>query len=132
VRFDADKITQIIFNLMDNSRKYCAATKAIWVGLWHENGRVVFELQDKGIGIPLKDQKRIFQQFFRGANAQSQGGCGIGLYLVDHIMRAHGGKVEVESQEGTGSRFRLIFPTLQPTEDFLTESIPHPLAHRTQ
>ena len=67
-------------------------------------------MEDHGIGIAASDQPLIFDRFYRVANGNGKGGYGVGLFLVRHIMEAHGGRAEVDSEPGRGSRFRLIVP----------------------
>ncbi|MCU0365568.1 MAG: HAMP domain-containing histidine kinase, partial [Ignavibacteriaceae bacterium] len=70
------------------------------------------EIEDKGIGIPLKDQKKVFEKFFRvsSGNVHNVKGSGIGLSIVKHIVDAHKGKIELSSVVGKGSKFKLLFP----------------------
>ena len=72
---------------------------------------MTIEVQDQGVGIPADEQPRIFERFTRGSHPD-RGGYGLGLYLVRHIVQAHGGHVELSSAPGEGSRFRLLFPTV--------------------
>ena len=111
VRFNSEKVAQALVNLIDNARKYSGNSKTVEVRLWAEHTRVVLEVQDHGIGILPEDRKKIFEQFYRGSNVGQQAGFGLGLYLVDRIMDAHGGTIELETTPGRrGSRFRLVFP----------------------
>ena len=110
VLFDADAVCEAALNLLDNAAKYSGKSKLIGVRLRSEDNRVIFEAEDHGIGIPAGEQEKIFQRFYRGRAGAEKGGYGLGLFLVKHIMDAHGGKVEFESENGRGSRFRLIFP----------------------
>ena len=77
-----------------------------------EDNRVEIQIQDKGIGIPEQERRRIFKGFYRVSDAQHMAprGVGLGLKIVKHIMEAHGGDVQVESQKGKGSTFTLVFP----------------------
>jgi hypothetical protein len=110
VRFNPEQVSEMLVNLMDNARKYSGSSRQIRVNLWIQNRDVVVEVRDHGIGIPAEETEKIFQPFYRIPRSGEQGGCGLGLYLVDQAMKQHGGRVEVESQENHGSRFRLIFP----------------------
>jgi two-component system phosphate regulon sensor histidine kinase PhoR len=110
VLFDADALSEAVLNLMDNAAKYSGESKFIAVRLHSENSKIIFEVEDHGIGIPANERETIFQQFYRGQNGAGKGGYGLGLFLVKHIMDAHGGSIELESEVGRGSRFRLIFP----------------------
>jgi signal transduction histidine kinase len=110
VTFDADAVAQAVVNLLDNAAKYSGDSKFVGVRLLAEDSAVVFEVADRGIGIPEEEREKIFQQFYRSGTRSGKGGYGLGLYLVKHIMDAHGGRVEVQSEVGHGSRFRLVFP----------------------
>jgi two-component system phosphate regulon sensor histidine kinase PhoR len=74
--------------------------------------KVFLEVQDKGIGIDQAHQKAIFDKFYRISSAlvHDTKGSGLGLSLVQHIMNSHGGKINLESEPGKGSTFRLLFP----------------------
>jgi two-component system phosphate regulon sensor histidine kinase PhoR len=111
VEFDEDAVAQAALNLLDNAVKYSGDSRKVSVRMWPADGQVIFEVEDQGIGIPRKEQDRLFQEFYRSEEGRGRGGYGIGLFLVRHIMDAHSGTVEVESQVGVGSRFRLIFPS---------------------
>ncbi len=77
---------------------------------------LVLEVQDTGPGIPKEDLPRLFQRYARAANARTRGvsGTGLGLFISKHIVEAHGGRIEVESEEGKGSLFRVILPLYGP------------------
>jgi signal transduction histidine kinase len=110
VRFNKEQVSQAVLNLMENARKYSGESRVIRVNMWLQGNDVVVEVQDRGIGIPADQQEKIFEPFYRLPVATEKGGCGLGLYLVHQVMQGHGGRVEVESQVGKGSRFRLYFP----------------------
>jgi signal transduction histidine kinase/tetratricopeptide (TPR) repeat protein len=110
VRFNSEQVSQMILNLMDNARKYSGTSRVIRVNVWRQDSEVVVEVQDKGVGIAPEEKEKIFQPFYRVPKGNEKGGCGLGLYLVDQLMKQHGGRIEVESQENQGSIFRLIFP----------------------
>ncbi len=115
VRFDRKAVSQAVMNLLDNARKYSSDRKSIAVRLWSEEDQVIFEVVDHGIGIPKELQKEVFQPFFRVYSSNGhpmRRGHGLGLFLVRHIMHAHGGKIEVNSDGERGSRFRLVFPVV--------------------
>ncbi|MEO0250409.1 MAG: two-component regulator propeller domain-containing protein, partial [candidate division WOR-3 bacterium] len=91
VLFDADAVSEAVLNLMDNAAKYSGESTYIGVRLWACQDRVIVEVEDHGIGIPQSEQDKIFQQFYRASNGAGQGGYGLGLFLVKHIMEAHSG-----------------------------------------
>jgi signal transduction histidine kinase len=113
VAFDAVSVEQAVMNLLDNAAKYSGDSTVIVVRVFESAGRVTIEVEDKGVGIPADEQPRIFERFTRGAHPD-RGGYGLGLYLVRHIARAHGGEVEVTSTTGEGSCFRLQLPVADP------------------
>jgi len=111
VRFDAAAVLQAVANLLDNAMKYSGESREIAVRLAAREASVIVEVEDHGAGIPVAEQQKIFERFYR-VNGSGKGGYGLGLFLVRHIMTAHGGRVEVESEPGHGSRFRLVFPVV--------------------
>jgi two-component system, OmpR family, phosphate regulon sensor histidine kinase PhoR len=124
VRFNHERISQMILNLMENAVKYSGKSRLIRVNAWAQNREVVIEVRDNGFGIPLEEQKMIFQPFYRASKGSEKGGCGLGLYLVDQVMKEHGGRVEVESEVDQGSRFRLIFPLSRALADSYQQGKP--------
>jgi signal transduction histidine kinase len=112
VRADEDALVTVLLNLLDNAWKYTPAEKRIGVRAYRENGRVVFAVEDNGIGIPARERKKIFRRFYQVDRrlARETGGCGLGLSIVEFIVRAHGGSVEVKSQPGRGSTFSVAIP----------------------
>jgi signal transduction histidine kinase len=114
VAFDTAALSQAVVNLLDNAVKYSGESRQIVVRLSSSAGNVILEVEDHGVGIRAQDQRRVFDRFFRARNGTGKGGYGIGLFMVRHIMGAHGGRAEVESEPGRGSTFRLIFPVATP------------------
>jgi len=112
VRFDPDGVSQALLNLLDNAAKYSGDSTEVDVRLRGLDGNVILEVEDHGIGIPPEERQKVFEQFYRVPAGAVKGGYGLGLFLVRHIMEAHGGSVEMESGCGGGSRFRLVFPAL--------------------
>jgi len=110
VRFDPEKVTQAVMNLIDNARKYCGSTRSLDVRVRADGSEVILDVRDWGLGISDAEKEKIFEKFYRGRNVESQAGSGLGLYLVEDIMKAHRGRIKVESQAGYGSCFSLIFP----------------------
>jgi signal transduction histidine kinase len=112
VSADTDAIEQAVLNLLTNAMKYSGDSREIALRLLRRNGDAVIQVTDHGIGIPPAEQARIFQKFYRISTPGNQQvpGTGLGLTLVDHIAKAHGGRVEVESLPGSGSTFSIILP----------------------
>jgi signal transduction histidine kinase len=112
VRIDPDALEQAILNLLANALKYSGDSRTIELRLSCEEGHAVIGVRDWGIGIDLDDQRRIFEKFYRVARPENRliPGTGLGLTLVDHIVRAHHGRVEVDSTPGAGSTFRIHLP----------------------
>jgi two-component system phosphate regulon sensor histidine kinase PhoR len=112
LKIDEEAVSEAIVNLVDNAVKYCDTTKEITVHTGMENNFAFVEVADKGIGIPEKDQKKIFDKFFRvsSGNIHNIKGSGLGLSIVKHIVDAHKGKIELFSVDSKGSKFRLLFP----------------------
>lgn len=110
---DREAIRRAFWNLLDNSARYSPVGTRITAKVSQENGWALLSVRDEGPGIPRDEHKRIFQKFVRGRAASSQAvkGTGIGLAMVDAIVRAHGGRVKLESEPGAGSRFTILLPT---------------------
>jgi len=109
---DHTQLLSAISNLIDNAVKYSEGGDTVTVRLSREPGLIVIVVEDEGIGIPQPDIDRIFERFYRvdRARGRSTGGTGLGLSIVRHIVANHGGEVNVRSQEGEGSSFRLVLP----------------------
>lgn len=110
VRFSPERLSQMVLNLIENAVKYSTSSRFIGVNAWCQDREVFIEVEDHGPGIPVEEQRNIFLPFYRTSNGNEKGGCGLGLYLVNQVMKEHGGRVEVESMINKGSRFRLVFP----------------------
>lgn len=112
VRIDREAIARALVNLVNNALKYSANEKFLGVRLYRANDRLKLEVVDRGIGITRREQSKIFEKFYRTGDplVHNTKGSGLGLSLVRHITRAHGGEVEVESTPGKGSKFILSLP----------------------
>jgi two-component system, OmpR family, phosphate regulon sensor histidine kinase PhoR len=117
VRFNSEQVSQVVLNLLDNARKYSGKSRLIRVNVWALNNELVVEVQDKGLGISAEEKTRIFEPFYRASKGNEKGGCGLGLYLVSEVMREHGGRIELESDVGRGSNFRLFFPVSRTQQE---------------
>ncbi len=110
---DADRLEQVLGNLLDNAVKYGRDGGTVTVGgRAVAGGMVELYVQDDGPGIPAEARERVFERFYRVDKARSreQGGTGLGLAIVKHIVQSHGGRVWVESEPGRGSKFLLTLP----------------------
>jgi signal transduction histidine kinase len=110
---DREALVTAVVNLLDNAVKYTPGEKRIVLRAHrHGAGVIAVSVGDNGIGIPAREQRRIFRRFYRVDQrlARDTGGVGLGLSIVDHIIRAHGGSVAVESAPGAGSTFTLQLP----------------------
>jgi heavy metal sensor kinase len=114
VEGDPSRLQQVVVNLLDNAIKYTPNGGAVTVGVQPESGRAVLTVTDTGIGISQEAQEHIFERFYRTDKARSRqlGGTGLGLSIVKSIGAAHGGRVSVQSAEGSGSTFRFEIPRL--------------------
>ena len=112
IRIDREAIARSLLNLVNNALKYSQNEKYLGVKLYRDNGSVKLEVIDHGIGIPPGEQQKIFEKFYRVGNplVHNTKGSGLGLSLVRHIVRAHGGEVSVESAPGQGSKFIIALP----------------------
>jgi signal transduction histidine kinase len=112
VRVDREAIARSLLNLVNNALKYSKDNKYIGVSLYPANGRINLEVRDHGIGIPPNEQEKIFEKFYRCGDplVHNIKGSGLGLSLVRHIARAHGGDVLVESTPEKGSKFTIALP----------------------
>lgn len=112
VEADAGRIQQIMWNLIGNAIKYTASGGKVYVRLYPRGSSTVFEVQDTGRGISRQDLPHLFDRFYRvnEADRSSPGGLGLGLSIVGGLAKLHGARVDVESQLGNGSTFRVMFP----------------------
>jgi len=112
IPIDEDAVSQALINLLDNAVKFSRDEKVVEVYLSRSGDKVLLSVRDRGVGIAPEHLKRIFDEFYRLREARqlTTEGAGLGLAIVRHIARAHGGDVEVESRVGEGSTFTLVFP----------------------
>jgi signal transduction histidine kinase len=113
---DREALGSAVHNLLDNAVKYSPEMKMVWLEAGAAGDEIRITVRDKGIGISELDQKHIFDRFYRAEGEISKRikGAGLGLSLVQHIVKAHGGEVECESKVGEGSTFSIRLP-IAPT-----------------
>lgn len=112
-RADADRLQQVLFNLVENAIKYGRTDGTVTIdGCTNSAGHVELWVQDNGPGIPPEAKERVFERFYRADRARSRetGGTGLGLSIVKHIVQAHGGEVWVKSELGQGATFYFTLP----------------------
>jgi signal transduction histidine kinase len=122
LQLDKDAIAQVIMNLLDNAVKYSNGRKDIDVCVEAAGNEARIAVRDHGIGIPAAEQKKIYEKFYRVGSTliHDVKGSGLGLSIVMHVVKAHGGRVELVSVPGEGSTFTIVLPLS------LTEKVPIP------
>ena len=123
---DPQRFAQVIDNLLSNAVKYTPAGGRVEVDLSVTHDRVELVVTDTGIGISVRDRSHVFSRFFRTRHASRRSiqGIGLGLSISKAIVDSHGGRIEVESEEGRGSTFRIRLPLDVPAEVLAHEDAP--------
>ena len=126
---DEDKMDQILTNLMSNAIKYSPDGGTVTIRSNSEDSKVRIAVEDQGIGIPKEHQVKVFDRFHRVDTRDTREiyGTGIGLFLVKHLVEAHGGDIWVESEVGKGSKFIFTLPLVPPQFAGETFSAPTPI-----
>ncbi len=109
---DAERLGQLLLNLLHNAVKFSRSGGVVTVAAVRHAGEVVISVADQGVGIPVADQPRIFERFFKvdRARERGQGGTGLGLAIARHIAETHRGRIWFQSQDGQGSTFFVALP----------------------
>lgn len=115
IEADRTMLSQALLNLLQNAAKYGGDDHAVQLDCSAENGTVRLAVSDSGPGIPRREQRRIFERFYRIDDRLSrrQEGSGLGLAIVRHVAQAHDGRVTVRARDGGGSEFAILLPGLQ-------------------
>jgi two-component system sensor histidine kinase BaeS len=114
---DSDRMAQAVGNLLSNAVKFTPAGGKVTTQVEFTDGQLIVQVSDTGSGIPFDEQNKIFQPFYRGAHGRRiVQGMGLGLSIARDIIIAHGGKIELHSMPGTGSRFILGMPAEFPRD----------------
>ena len=110
VHADREALSRAVWNLLDNAVKYSPDSRTVWVDVEAKEHRVSIAVRDSGFGIPVNEQREIFEKFVRGSESKARRikGTGIGLAMVRHIIHAHGGEILLTSEPGKGSRFTMV------------------------
>ncbi|TMB87378.1 MAG: hybrid sensor histidine kinase/response regulator [Chloroflexi bacterium] len=122
VEIDADRISQVILNLLSNARKYSPKGSPITITLQQAGYEATASVRDMGVGIPPEMLPNIFEQFYRVPGVEVQDGphtgLGLGLYISRKIVERHGGHIDVQSVPGQGSTFSIVLPMfVDPTAE---------------
>lgn len=112
--WDADLFSQVAINLLSNAIKYGGENGVVEVSLKQKEDSVRFSVKDHGIGMDEKTLSRVFERYFQGDGSHKSEGNGLGLSIVDKIVKLCGGKIEVYSKLGAGSEFLVILPMHKP------------------
>jgi two-component system sensor histidine kinase KdpD len=104
---DSKAITEVVYNLLDNAVKYSPPGSAIGISVWRDGDKILFSVEDEGVGIAAENRERVFQKFFR-ADRRTKG-FGMGLAIVHAIIEAHSGKIRIEDGK-KGSKFVFELP----------------------
>ena len=110
VFIDEKLLRQILNNLLTNAVKYSPEGGPVLFNLICDREAAVFSIQDRGIGIPLEDQEKLFESFHRATNVSTIPGTGLGLAIVKKSVDLHGGKITVKSAVGVGTTFTVTLP----------------------
>ena len=112
IKADNHRLKQVLLNLIDNAVKYSEPDTPVIVKLTENNRQAIIQVCDRGVGIPLQQQGRIFERFFRVDESRNRsGGTGLGLSIVKTLVEGMGGNISVRSQLNEGSTFTIAFPT---------------------
>ena len=113
IKADTNRLKQVLLNLIDNAVKYSDAQQPVNVRVNLQGDRAIIQVCDRGVGIPLQQQGRIFERFYRVDEARNRsGGTGLGLSIVKTLVEGMGGEISVRSQLNEGSTFTVSFPVV--------------------
>ena len=126
-RADGEVLKTVLWNLLENAAKYSPECDTIWVVLKRSGNDLALSVRDGGVGIPVREQRQVFDKFVRGAAARASdvGGVGVGLAMAKRIVEAHGGEIRLDSAPGAGSTFTVTLPLAVPIPE-LTVQRPAP------
>ncbi|GJE46374.1 sensor histidine kinase [Methylobacterium soli] len=116
VRGDSELLYQAFSNLISNAFKYSPEQGSVSLSAGANDGIVEIAIEDRGLGIPRGEIDRIRERYYRASNVGSIPGTGMGLHLVDEVVRQHGGRLEIQSEEGRGTRMAVFLPADSPGE----------------
>jgi two-component system phosphate regulon sensor histidine kinase PhoR len=116
VRGDGERLGQALLNLLHNAVKFSPAGSDVVIRVGASEHEATLTVTDHGPGIPRAALPRVFERFYKGDRARTRGvgGTGLGLSIARHVVEAHGGRIWVESEEGSGSTFGFAIPVIGP------------------
>ena len=120
---DERRLKQALFNILSNSIKFTPENGSITLTARRANGELTLTFTDTGIGIPRADQGRVFGKFERGRSPEARHGAGLGLSLVKSFIELHGGDVELDSEEGAGTRLTCRLPAREPAATGVAQAL---------
>ncbi len=107
---DEDRVRQIFYNLISNAVGFSKQDGVVMLGCWREPGEIVFSVEDQGVGIPVEQQRRVFERFESRSQGSTHRGAGLGLSIVKSLVSLHNGRVSLESEPGKGTRVTVRLP----------------------
>jgi two-component system phosphate regulon sensor histidine kinase PhoR len=115
IKADRIHFTNVLHNLIDNGLKYCETTPEIRLSTETKSNELIIKVKDNGIGIADRDQRQVFNKFFRvhTGDVHNVKGFGLGLYYVKEMVEGHKGKISLKSKLGEGSEFSICLPTVE-------------------
>ncbi len=109
---DEARMRQVLYNLLSNAVGFSKANDTVHLTCWREAGEIVFSVEDHGVGIPQDQLTRVFQRFESRSQGSKHRGAGLGLSIVKSLVELHGGRIEIDSQENSGTRVTVRLPEL--------------------
>ncbi len=128
-RADEKLLRHVLSNLISNAAKYSPPNSPVKFSVSRDRGDAIFIVQDRGMGIPEDDRKRLFTPFYRGKNVATIQGTGLGLVIVKHCVERHGGRIEVDSAEKLGTTVSVRLPLFSPAHTEFVRRISENLKH---
>jgi two-component system OmpR family sensor kinase len=121
---DRDLLVLAVYNLVENALKFTCETDSVEIRVYEDGRSIIIDVADSGVGIPAEDVTKIFEELYRGSNARSTEGSGLGLALVHRIIELHGGQISVRSsqEEPRGTVFTIRLPVTK--KGFVLSQIP--------
>ena len=112
---DEPRVRQVLYNLISNAVGFSREGGVVRITCWREAGDTVFEVEDEGVGIPAEQQKRVFERFVSRSQGSKHRGTGLGLSISRSLVELHGGRLDLVSEAGKGTRVTVRFPAAEIT-----------------